>query len=118
MTEAEWLACDDPGDLYNHLGEQVSPRKLRLFACACTRHISHLFFDDRCWKVVEIGEKFADSMVGETERAEAHRGINAVSASTFSDGGCGRRVLSAGRSGWFPTINLAWHPPATSAPHS
>jgi hypothetical protein len=43
MTEAEWLACDDPQRMLAFLGRTrrrsaASDRKLRLFAAACVRH--------------------------------------------------------------------------------
>src|SRR5262245_51660818 len=63
MTEAEWLACDDPQAMLDALngGEVVSPagipdwspglmqlsdRRLRLFACACCRQVWPLLTDD------------------------------------------------------------------------
>lgn len=38
MTEAEWLACTNPQVMLSYLGKNYSPRKFRLFACACCRH--------------------------------------------------------------------------------
>jgi hypothetical protein len=37
MTEAEWLACDDPQPMLALMRRKASPRKLRLFACADMR---------------------------------------------------------------------------------
>ena len=59
MTEAEWLAGDDPAPMLEFLASRASPRKLRLFAAACTR---------RAWDrvaapgraAVEVAERFAD----------------------------------------------------------
>lgn len=39
MTEAEWLASTDPRQMLAFLKGKVSDRKLRLFACACTRRV-------------------------------------------------------------------------------
>lgn len=44
MTEAEWLACEDPGRMLTYLTTLASvggpsDRKLRLFACACRRQM-------------------------------------------------------------------------------
>lgn len=50
MTEAEWLASEDPAAMLNALrkqddragrGHDISDRKLRLFACACLRAEPH-----------------------------------------------------------------------------
>jgi hypothetical protein len=39
MDEAEWLAATDPGPMLEALRGKVSDRKLRLFVCACCRHV-------------------------------------------------------------------------------
>jgi hypothetical protein len=39
MTEQEWLACTDPGQMRMFLRIRASDRKLRLFACACGRDL-------------------------------------------------------------------------------
>jgi hypothetical protein len=45
MTEAEWLTCTDPMRMLIVL-TKASERKLRLFSCACCRHVWHLLPDD------------------------------------------------------------------------
>ena len=77
MTEAEWLACDDPARMLEWLHSlgaadlagrprtnAPSDRKLRLFACACCRHSDVLLpepTDERDVLVVETAEAWADS---------------------------------------------------------
>jgi len=80
MHENQWLACEDPTKMLNHLGVsqhwgyvEQSPhmwvasrkkskldRKLRLFACACCRRIWHLITDQAARKAVAIAQQFAD----------------------------------------------------------
>jgi hypothetical protein len=77
MTEAEWLDWSgDPCSMLDPIRDQVSKRKLRLFACACCLRIWHLLADERSRKAVEVGELFADGQVDEEElgtaRAAAH----------------------------------------------
>jgi len=44
MTEAEWLACNDPAMMLDCLRGKASGRKLRLFACACVQRMHR-----QCW---------------------------------------------------------------------
>lgn len=59
-TEAEWRAYRDPRDLLHKLGDQVNPRKLRLFACACCRQMPEVQAHVRYQQVVEVVERYAD----------------------------------------------------------
>jgi hypothetical protein len=69
VTEQEWLACTDPVPMLEFLRGKSSDRKLRLFACACSRRVCHLFENERSqiairWrKVIAISETFADGLV-------------------------------------------------------
>jgi hypothetical protein len=60
MTEAEWLACDDPGPMLESLGHKADPRKLRLFAAACARRLSGLLDDERSRRALDVAERYAD----------------------------------------------------------
>ena len=60
MTEAEWLASDEPTELYFHVCRRLSERKIRLAAVACSRASWHRVTDWRCRRVVEVAEAFAD----------------------------------------------------------
>jgi hypothetical protein len=66
MTEAEWLACDDPRPMLALLGSRetfltrAGRRKMRLYACACCRGIWHLLTDERSRHAVVVAEDHAD----------------------------------------------------------
>jgi hypothetical protein len=75
MTEAEWLACDDPRVMLLHLAtaaEEASPhaiyyeafvpgsRKLRLFGCACVRRNWGSLRNWVAQSSVEVTEKVVD----------------------------------------------------------
>ncbi len=55
------------------LGDAVSERKLRLFLCACGRHIWDGIEKEPHRQTVEVGERFADGQATEEERAASHR---------------------------------------------
>ncbi len=60
MTEAEWLACDDPQTMLAFLNGRASERKLRLFACACCRRIWPYLQEKASKRIVEVSEEYAD----------------------------------------------------------
>jgi hypothetical protein len=71
MTEAEWLACENPQPMLEFLRGKVSERKLRLFACACCRSISKLMPDDQVRQIVTVAEQFADGLATGEEVEQA-----------------------------------------------
>src|SRR5262245_11756945 len=73
MTEAQWLVSDDPEAMLRVIGAwdyegtpRTTERKLRLFACACSRHAWRRLRSKRRRKAVEVAERFADGLAGES----------------------------------------------------
>jgi hypothetical protein len=101
MTEAEWLACDDPDALLDHLtNTPVSPRKKRLLACGCCRLIWDLL-DESSRQAVIVSERFADGLADAAELERAARTAQAAWEER------GQRLQ-----GWM-TDNSLWQPPRT-----
>jgi hypothetical protein len=78
MSEAEWLAFDDPTPMLEFLRGKVNERKLRLFAVACCRRIWHLMTDERCHRAVEAAERYADGVASEAEWQAAQAGVQEI----------------------------------------
>jgi hypothetical protein len=114
MTEEEWLTCIQTRPmLRNLLGllpdelrvQDVesfpfcrgSDRKLRLFACACYRRVSHLLPNDRARAAVEVAERVADGLlpVEELEWAKARirEPIDALEPGWRASRGAERKAL-------------------------
>ncbi len=85
MTEAEWLACDDPRAMLRLLGSETSDRKLRLFFVVCCRRMWHLLIDERSRAAVEMAELIADELASEQDR---------IAANAAADQACRAAVLS------------------------
>jgi hypothetical protein len=74
MTEADWLACTDPGPMLKFLGRKASERKLRLFASARCR----LFRPDwnDWWPIreaVDAAEQLSDGLSPAGQLTRLHR---------------------------------------------
>src|SRR5262245_65325248 len=93
MTEAEWLACEEPRLMLEFLGERASDRKFRLFGCACCRRLPRLLAQRRICKALEVAERHADGGATDPALADANRvlagpwisefdGVEAVGAAT------------------------------------
>jgi hypothetical protein len=89
MTEAEWLACEDPTLMLSHLQGGASDRKLRLFAVACCRRVIAWteYADEICGST-----EFADGSSEPFNRGDDYRNAVLVSEQ-FADGEVTRAEL-------------------------
>lgn len=71
MTEEEWKRSTDPLAMLDSLSGDTSDRKMRLFACACVRHVWPLLADERSRSAVETAERCAEGSADRGELAEA-----------------------------------------------
>ncbi len=78
MTEQQWAACCQAGDLLAFLRGRASPRKFRLFASACCRRLWGRCHDERTRRLIAVAERFADGAAGADELREAVRGNEAT----------------------------------------
>lgn len=77
MTEAEWLACNNPNEMLLVVREFASARKLRLFAVACCRRVWPLLSDEGR-RAVEVAERYADGRASAAELDLAHRAAREI----------------------------------------
>jgi hypothetical protein len=82
VDEAKWLAGTDPTPMLGFLLRQgtATPRKCRLFACACCRRLWNRLRDPRSRRAVAAAEAYADGHISQAdlkrawnEGARAHR---------------------------------------------
>jgi hypothetical protein len=71
MTEADWLACDDPNRMLGVLRTGGSGRKLRLFAALACRASPNLGAYENLEAAVASAERMADGAASDEERAGA-----------------------------------------------
>jgi hypothetical protein len=66
MTEAEWLACEDPIRMLYFIKQRrtmrrpIKQRKQKLFSVACCRRIWSLFANEQTRRSIEVVERSAD----------------------------------------------------------
>src|SRR5262245_30935047 len=70
MTEAEWLACTEPGPMLEFLHGKASDRKLRLFALACFRPYRFMLVPETL-EALGVAERLAEGTVSPGERKRA-----------------------------------------------
>jgi hypothetical protein len=100
MTEAEWLASEEPERMLRFLGVGLPDRKLRLFAVACCRRVWDLLTDRRSRIAVRQLEEYADNLGSERLRRDAYNtahpaylDLQSVASDPTSSAACA--VLSA-----------------------
>ena len=85
MTEAEWLACEDPMAMLIFLKDYSSgfvdyqdiDRKLRLFSCACCRSRRECREDSLLLATIGTAERYADGETTKQELQTARRALKA-----------------------------------------
>jgi hypothetical protein len=78
MTEREWDNGTLPRRLLSGIRFKRSPRKRRLFACACSRRVLGLSEDRRCSRAVEVAEQFADGLITDAQRETAYEQVRNI----------------------------------------
>jgi hypothetical protein len=82
MTEAEWLACNNPEPMLKFLWQKASERKLRLFAVACWRRTGAWFVPRAGGEVfreaAETAERFADGRATGADLRAANKAADAL----------------------------------------
>jgi hypothetical protein len=91
MTEDQWLACTTPWGILGSLSH--SPRKQRLFGCACCRRLWPIIGKDLRGRLVELAERVADGLA---DRSELNRTIGQLGQSD-SAGAAVRCLLQSSR---------------------
>lgn len=115
MTEAEWLDCESPRRMLDHLRREASERKLRLFTVACCRRIWHLLGDE-LRGVVEEAERFADGLPGRGTPPSAWVGTSDPAARDACLACLSRPMTPAeavaAAAAWHEAPSDQWYPPA------
>jgi hypothetical protein len=108
MTEAEWLACEDPELLVIYivnLEGRVPSRKMRLFACACCRRLWRKIPDRPCKTAVEVAEHFADAKISRRSLAAIAAEAEQFRVSNYEDNSPLHRAAAGACSTVWPIRN-------------
>jgi hypothetical protein len=88
MTEADWLECGEPREMFKLLRPRLSrKRKCRLFAVACCRAVRPGFPDPRSLIAIDVAERHADGDATDEEREKAQGDANSAHSIVFSQFG-------------------------------
>ena len=72
MDEPGWLTSPDPDLMLDFILAKAGDRKLRLFACACCRHVWHLI-PPYHRRTVEVAERYADGLATREELTRSYQ---------------------------------------------
>src|SRR5437016_2680817 len=76
MTEAEWLASENPYAMLGSIKGKASSRKLRLLSCACCRLQRDLLPLPGVGELIEAAERRADGLASAEDVEEAAERID------------------------------------------
>jgi hypothetical protein len=108
MTEAEWLATPDAGEMLRYLGKKASGRKLRLFAVACVRRIGGLLTHDRSRRAADLAESYADRQVKWRELRAAQQEAGAAAREMYAATGDDNAALAAVAAAAYTAFSAAY----------
>jgi hypothetical protein len=94
FTEEEWLRRDHPVSVVETMPRVPDERRLRLFACACSRRIWSLLVNEELRRVVEFAEALADGRLSPPDHEAARALIEPWSRPTCDYGSAVSWALS------------------------
>jgi hypothetical protein len=86
ITEMQWQRGGDAVRLLGGLPMTISPRKRRLFACACCRRIWDRLADERSRDAVELAERLADGRANPDEVRQSNNQAGAAASTLLNQG--------------------------------
>jgi hypothetical protein len=115
MTEDQWLSTTNIDAMLEHLGNDASDRKLRLFACGGVRSMAHLLTEHCSRHAVKIAERYADGLVNKRSFGDSRKSIRAkergvLRAAVFSksrDDGNSEAIANKAAIAWAATWDAA-----------
>jgi hypothetical protein len=112
MTETDWLHSTDAMRTLEAIQDRGSPRKLRLFACACVFPVWHLVsMVDAFRRVVQTSEAYADGQASEEELRDARMTAGRVYEEMARKGLLGGRpIFHAGMAAQMTALNTLEDP--------
>jgi hypothetical protein len=78
VTEAEWLACEDPRPMLRQFGAAASVRKQRLLGLACCYRFVGLLENHDLQQALHVAESWIEGQCAPTERKNARRAASAA----------------------------------------
>ena len=111
MTEWDWLVCTEAKKMLAFLRGQASERKLRLFACACSRRQLCGQLNPPIAAVVDVAERFAD---GRATMAGVWA-VRKVARRAAQQAGCREWFVPSWVAARSRTREILWAPPQVEA---